>query len=175
MIASTLKKLLNTQSNFRRRVSVEEQRDQKKTTDPHEEEKLHCVHDLRVSVKPELMEPCKDAQHCSPQVYRTMILQDPDVRWDHVSFVSEKNALWYDPGRIVQVKIAEFCSTSNYVGHVWSRNDTKPGAELSTIETVKHHIDQMMRVKRKRILPWKESGRVFSVENTWTLFQKKLM
>ena len=48
-------------------------------------------------------------------------------------FVSE-NALWYDPERIVKVKITEFCSTSDYVGHVWSRNATKPGAELSTIE-----------------------------------------
>ena len=46
MIASALKKLLNTQSHFRVRVSVEEQRAQK--TRPILTRKTDCVHDLRV-------------------------------------------------------------------------------------------------------------------------------
>ena len=44
MIASALKKLLNTQTHFRKSVSVEEQRAQK--TQPILTRKTNCFHDL---------------------------------------------------------------------------------------------------------------------------------
>ena len=48
---------------------------------------------------------------------------------------SQWNALRYNPGRIVQVKITEFCSTSDCVGFVWSRNGSKQWTDkLCTIE-----------------------------------------
>ena len=46
MIASALKKLINTQSTFRKRVSVEEQRAQ--NSDRFLRGRQNCVHDVRV-------------------------------------------------------------------------------------------------------------------------------
>ena len=55
--------------------------------------------------------------------------------------ICEWNALRYDPGWIVQVKITEFCSISDFDGTVRSRNCANQGAELSTIEdSCKHFI-----------------------------------
>ena len=51
------------------------------------------------------------------------------------TIISEWNALRYDPGRIVQIKVTEFCSASDCVGFVWSRNCSKQRkAELFTID-----------------------------------------
>ena len=60
------------------------------------------------------------------------------------SDICDWNALKYDPGRIVQVKTKEFCSSSECVGFVRSRNGAKQRAELSTIENIcKTLIGQM--------------------------------
>ena len=86
----------------------------------------------------------------------------------------------------LQVKIGEFCSTSDCVGFVWSRNGAKQGAELLTSEDscktsywsddenskfqsmerycgkgISHQVS-----KSKESLRWEESGRVFSVAGT---------
>ena len=109
---------------------------------------------------------------------------------------SQWNALRYYPGRIVQVKITEFCSTSDCVGFVWSRNGSKQWTDkLCTIEngckTSCWSDDENSKLqgperscghgmrhqesKRKESLRWEESGRVFSVGGTWTMFQRRLM
>ena len=67
MIASALKKLLHTQSNFRKRVSVKNQR----------------ARPILTSVQPEFMKQYMNSQLCSLQVYRMMTSQDFDVRWEH--------------------------------------------------------------------------------------------
>ena len=61
-------------------------------------------------------------------------VQDFDVRWDHASLSASRNALSFDPGRILQVKIGKFSSISDCDGIVRSRNGANQGAELSQIE-----------------------------------------
>ena len=144
--------------------------------------KKNCVHDLRVfpcsrsfwSRTKTLLNlvRCKFTEWWRPRFRRQM---------GSCSIFCEWNALRCDPGRIVQVTSGKLCSTSDCDGFVWSRNGAKQGAELSHIETaVKLHIDLMMRTrnfrishqesKRKESQRWVESGRVFSVEGTWTMF-----
>ena len=45
-------------------------------------------------------------------------VQDFDARWDHVLLSVREMALRRDPGRIAQVKIIEFCSTSDCTSFV---------------------------------------------------------
>ena len=64
MIASVLKKLHNTQPNFRKRASVEEQRAH--NSPPILMREADCLHVLReFSVQPELMKQYNDSQICS--------------------------------------------------------------------------------------------------------------
>ena len=110
--------------------------------------------------------------------------------------ISEWNALRYGLGRIVQVKTGKIRSTSDCVGFVWSGNGAKQRkAELLTIEdrckTSNWSDEENSKLqgperccgkgmshqesKRKESLRWEETGRVFSVEGTWTMFQRRLM
>ena len=59
VIASAVKKLLNTHSNFRKRASVEEQRAQN-TTDSYDKDRL-CTWSTSFSVQPELMKQYNDS------------------------------------------------------------------------------------------------------------------
>ena len=60
MVASALKNLINTQSIFRKRVSVEERRDQH--SDQFLRGRQNCVHDLRIiSVQLERMQHYRDS------------------------------------------------------------------------------------------------------------------
>ena len=45
-------------------------------------------------------------------------VQDLDVRWDHALLTMSGNALKHGPGKIVQVKITDFRSTSDCDGFV---------------------------------------------------------
>ena len=109
-----------------------------------------------------------------------MSLQNDDVQ----------NAFSCDPGRIVQVRITGFCSTSDFVGFVTV--DQPKHAQLKIAG--KLHIDQTMRTKNFRVrndvvergsvtksqkgqkaYVERKNGRVFSVESTWTMFQRRLM
>ena len=112
------------------------------------------------------------------------------------SIISEWNAFRSGPGRIVQVEKTGFCSASDCLGFVRSRNCSKQWkADLFTIEgscqasnwsddensklpgsepccgTRSSHQES----KRKESLRWEETGRVFSVEGTWTMFKRRLM
>ena len=109
------------------------------------------------------------------------------------SIIRKRHAFRCDPGRTVQVKITEFCSTPDCI---WSRNGSKQWkAELSHIDdsckTSFSSDDDTWKLqglerccgtrishqesKRKESLRWEESGRVFSVEGTWTMFKRRLM
>ena len=62
-------------------------------------------------------------------------VQDFDVRWDQALLSASENALRYDPGRIVQVKIGQFCSTSDSDVFVRLRNCSEQWTnKLFTIE-----------------------------------------
>ena len=109
------------------------------------------------------------------------------------TIISKRHAFRCDPGRTVQVKITEFCSTPDCI---WSRNGSKQWkAELSHIDdsckTSFSSDDDTWKLqglerccgtrishqesKRKESLRWEESGRVFSLEDTWTMFKRRLM
>ena len=61
-------------------------------------------------------------------------VQDFDIRWDHdLLSVSEMPSEVVLEG-LYKSKIGEFCSASDCVGFVWSRNGAKQRAELSTID-----------------------------------------
>ena len=106
------------------------------------------------------------------------------------SVISERNAFRPDPGRSVQVKITGPCSDSDCLGTVrrincserwtdklftiedsckisyWSddENSKRQGSERSYGKRISHQES-----KRKESLRWVESGRVSSVEGTWTM------
>ena len=68
------------------------------------------------------------------------------------SIISERNAFRCDPGRIVQVKITGFCSASDRLGFVRSRNRSKWWTDYIRLKTsVKLQIDQMMRTRNFRV------------------------
>ena len=118
----SLEKLLNTQSHFRVRVSVEEQRAQK--TRPILTRWTDCAHDLRVI-------PCKTGAYEAVQGLSTLFEKSTSdgIMLHYLWVKCPQTWSWKD----LQVKIGEFCSTSD-CGFVWSRNGAKQGAELLTIE-----------------------------------------
>ena len=70
------------------------------------------------------------------------------------SVIIERITFRCNLGRIVQVKTTEFCSTSDCVGFVWSRNCSrnKGKPNCSQLKTaVKLHTDQMMRTRNFRV------------------------
>ena len=63
-------------------------------------------------------------------------------------YYSERNAFRRDPGRIVQVKITEFCSTQTVMAlydQEVARNNGEPNQHQQLKTAVKLHIDQMMQ------------------------------
>ena len=167
MIASALKKLLNTQSNLPeeskcRRAASSEFR-------PILTRKTNCVHDLRV-----FPFRCKMVS-CTGN--------------------SKRNAFRRDPGSIIQVKITDF-STSDCDGPVWSRRCTKQwNTELSTVQNCsetsscsddgKSKLQSPKRCcgtrisyqesRRKQSQRWDESGSVFLWKAHGQVFQRRLM
>ena len=130
MIASALKMLINTQSIFRKRVSVEEQRAQ--NSDRFLRRRLiNCLHDLQVF-------PCNRSLWKSTRTRRRG--QYDFAEWRCPRFrckmgsctISEWDAFRPDPGRIVQVKNTEIRPTSDCDGIVWSRGYSRQwGTQLS--------------------------------------------
>ena len=139
-----------------------------------------CLHDLRdfqATGGDEAVRGLSDLSHIS--------LQNDDAQdFDKMgpsSCSSKWNTYGNGPGRLTQVKITGFCSASDCIGYVWTR-------ECSKQRTTKRHIDQTMRTrnfrarreKRQRGEKRKASGRVLSVESywtvfNWTMFERKLM
>ena len=77
-------------------------------------------------------------------------VQDFDVRWDHALLINRRrNAFRRDPGRIIQVKISECYSTSDYDQEVARNYGTPNCQQLKT--AVGLHNDQMMRNRNFRV------------------------
>ena len=97
--------------------------------------KTNCVHDLRVF-------PCNWSLWSSTRTRRIVHYEFAEWRVPRFRCTmgscttnSRRNAFGRDPGRIIQVKITEFFSTSNCDGLVWSRSCTKQWrTKLSTIK-----------------------------------------
>ena len=100
------------------------------------------------------------------------------------------------PGRFVQVKITRFCSASDDIGCVGTRNFSKQRtAELFPIEdcgqTSCWSADEDMQLQSPERNRWKrssyqetkeeksrrgeDSGRMSSVESNWTMFKRRLL
>ena len=116
--------------------------------------------------------------------------------WDHALLtVSEMPSGAILEG-LYKSKITEFCSTSDCDDSVWSRSCTKQWrTELWTIKDsckTSHWSDDensklqsperccgtrisYQESRRKQSQRWEESGSVFSVEGTWTMFQRRLL
>ena len=188
MIASALKRLLDEHVHIRKRVSVEEQRAQKYGRFLRGRQFVYmiCEH-FRASGAHE------------PQIF-----QYPFAGWRQPRFrrsmgsssiISKWCVFRYDLGRVAQVK-KSFWSASYRLGFVWSRNCSKQWTgKLFTIEDIcktsywsddensKFQSPERscgkrishQESKRKQSLRGEESGRVFSVESTWTMFQRRFM
>ena len=123
-------------------------------------------------------------------------VQDFDVRWDHARLSIEWHAVRPDPGRIVQVKITEFRSTSDCDGFVWSGSCSRQwwDTELSTIENCSEtpHFDKSepqsperccgkgfshQESKRRKTTPAvkRKVGECFQWKAPRTMFQRRLL
>ena len=149
MITSALKKLLNTQVHFRKRVSVEEQRAQKVW--PILGRKTNCAHDLWTF-------PCYRNLWSSTRTIRLVNFEFTE--WRRPSFrrsmgsctiISESNASDMIPEGLYSSKLQRLCSASR---PSWSLYDqetarNKGKSNYSQLKTaVKLHIDQMMRTRK---------------------------
>ena len=194
MIAFALNRLRGKHIHFSRRASVEEQRVQK--NDGFLRGRQNCLHEKRAF-------PCNRSPWSGTRTLRHVHFNLTEWRCPRFRrqmgssiIISEWNAFRCDLGRIVQVKITGFCSASDCIGLVRPRNSAKQWtAEFFTIEdsyktsyrsdneNSKLHGPERccgkgishQESKRKQSLRWEESGRVFSVEGTRTMFQRRLM
>ena len=148
----------------------------------------NCLHDLRAF-------PCNQSLWSSARTLR--FVQFSLAEWRRPRFqrsmgsspsISERYALTCDAGRIVQVKNARLCSAS--VLALYDQKTVRNNGQTSYLRLktpVKLHICHMMRTRNFRVrnevvergavtnLRWEESGRVLSLEGTWTMFQRRPM
>ena len=133
MIASVLKKLLNTQTHFRKRAMVEEQRDQKDDRFLRGRQIAYMIYEhFRATGACEAVQGLSDLFKKRSQ---NVDVQDFDARWDHALLsVSEMPSGVILEG-IVQVKNGKILFNFRLC---WlcmiKKRRAKPGAELSTIE-----------------------------------------
>ena len=159
MIASGLKKLLNTQSNFWKRASVEEQRAQ--DFRPLLTRKTNCIHDLRVF-------PCNRIFWSSTRTRRFVHYEFAEWRprfrckMGSCTLTRERNAFRRDPGRIthkskLQNSVQFQTVMALYDQEVARNNGTPNYQQLKT--AVKLHNDQMMRnrnISESAAMLWNE-------------------
>ena len=123
MIASALTKLINTQSNFWKRSSVEEQQAQSSDRFLRGRPIAYMIYEHFLATR--VFEAVQGRADLVSMILRNDAVQDFDVRWDHaLSAVSEMPS----PAileRILQVKITEFCSTSDCDGFARPRSCSK--------------------------------------------------
>ena len=141
MIGPALKKLLNTQTRFRKSVSVEEHRAQKHDRFSRERHIAYMIHEYFSAT----------GAHEAGQGLSTLFtinlqnndVQDFDVRWDHAQLsVSEMPQIWS----------WKDCTSQNYrilYDQETARSKEPNYQQLKT--AVKLHIDQMMRTRNFRV------------------------
>ena len=189
-IASALKRIISDQY-FRRRVDVEEQTAQKYYRFLRGRQVAHMIYDHSRATS---------AHHAALDLSDlfNVSLQGDDhsgfrYKMGPSSIICKWNTWRECPGQSVQVEDTRFCSASDRVGHVWTRNWSRPGnAKLSKIEDCgkKTHwsddqdaqlqspewTDWDKRISRESHREesqfWEESGRMLSVESNWTVFKK---
>ena len=192
MIASALKTLLDKHIHFRRRVMVEEQRAQTCDRFLRGRQVAHVIYVRFRATR------AYEAVQGLPDLFSFRLqsddAQDFDVRWDQPllsasevpSDVILKGLYKSKLQDTVQLQtllalytqetvrkqwtdnlftIEDVCKTSN-----WSddENSKLQGLQRSCGKRISYQES-----KRKETLRWEESGRVFSVEGTWTMFQSK--
>ena len=189
MIASALKKLLNTQSNFSQKVKCRRAPSSEGLPIFYEEHKLRTRF-TSISVQPELM---KEAVQGLSTLFAVSLksddVQEFYVRCDHASLsVSDMPSDMILEG-LYKSKISD-CDAI-----VQSRNGPNQGAELSQIEDIcwtsywsDYENSELQgperccgtrishqESKRKESLRWEDSRRVFPVEGARTTFQRRFM
>ena len=194
MIASALKKLINTQSTFRKRVSVEEQRAQNSYRFLRGRQIAFMIYEyFRATGAFGAVQGRSDLVSMTLQ---NDDVEDFDARWNHALLsVSEMPS---DPilEGLYKSKLqnsAQLRTVMALYDQEVARNNGTPNYQQRKT-AVKLHIDQMMRnrnfkaperccgkgfshqeSKRKQIQCKEESGRVFSVEGTRTMFQRRFL
>ena len=187
MIASALKKLLNTQSNFRKRVSVEEQRAQKHDRPLRGRQIAFMIYEYsRATSAYETVQGLSTLFAISLQ---NDDLQDFDVRSGHVllSVIEMPSDVILEG--LYKSKLGNYVRLRTVMAlyDQETMRTKEPNHQLKT--AVKLHIDHMMRTrnirvqsdvvergsltksqKRKHSLRLVEVGGVSSVEGTWTVF-----
>ena len=165
-------------------------------TDSYVGDKKCLTWSTSISVQPELMKRYKDSQICS--VYVCRMTTSKTSTYDGIK-------LYYQRAKCLQMWSWKDCTCQKIQDSVqlqtvlalYDQETVRNNGQTSYSRfqtSVKLHIDQMMRTrnfrvrnevvergsvtksqKRKEGLRWEESGRVFSVEGTWTMFQRRLM
>ena len=198
MIAFALEKTSRQAcSNIRKRVSFEEQRAQKYDRFLRGRQIAYMIYEHFRATR-SLWCGTRTLKFVQYDVCRMTTSKISTVRWDQALLSASEM-----PSDVIleglyksqlqdSVQLQRLCSASDSLGFVRPRNCSKQRKNklYSRLKTsVKLHIDQMMRTRnfrvrnevvergsvRKESLRWEESGEVFSVEGTWTMFQRRLM
>ena len=151
MIASALKKLLNTQTHFRKRASVEQQRAQKHDRFLWGRQIAHMIYECFHATG-----ACEAVQGLSNLFSVTLQnddVQDFDVKWDHaVLSVSEMLSEMILEG-LYKAKLQDTVQHRTVMAlydQETARNKGEPNyQQLKT--SVKLHFDQMMRTRNLRV------------------------
>ena len=122
-------------------------------------------------------------------------VQDLDVRWDQALLSASDMPSDAILEGLCKSKLQDFVQLHTVLALYDQETARSKEPNYQQLKTAaKLHIDQMMRTRnfrvqidvveqgishqestRKKRVRWKESGRVFSVESTWTMFQRRLM
>ena len=158
-IASALKRLLNTQIHFRKRVSVEEQRAQKYDRFQRGRQIAYMIYEhFRSTGAHDAAEGLSDL---FTQSLQNDDVQDSDVPWDQAQESASDMPSDAILEGLYKSKITEFCSTPDCICIVWSRNGSKQWkAELLHIlmTVVKNHLFRWwdMETSGFRAMLWNE-------------------
>ena len=192
MIASALKKLLNTQSNFRKRVRGEEQRAQKHDRFLRGRQIAYLIYEFFRSTGG--YEAVQRLSTLFAVSFQKDDVQDLDVRWDHALLsVSEMPSNMIREG-LYKSKLDNSIQLQTVMAlydQDTARTKEPNYHNLKTAVTL--HTDQMVRTRNFRVrsdvvergsVTKSQKGKkacverqvgVFSVEGTWTMFQRRFM
>ena len=176
IIASALKKVINTQSTLRKKVSVEEQRAQNSDRFSRGRQIAYMIYEyFRATGAYETAQGLADLVSMTLQ---NDDVQDVDVRWVHaISSVSEMPS---DPilEGLYKSKLQNSAQRQTvmalYDQEVARNNGTPNFQQLKT--AVKLHIDQMAKSQKgNKVNVERKVGECFSVEGSRTMFQRRFL
>ena len=147
-------------------------------------------------MQPELVKRYKDSQICSVLVCR--MTTSKTSTFDGIKLYDQRVKMFSDviPEGLYKSKLQDSVQLQTVLA-LYDQETVRNNGQTSCLRletSVKLHIDQMMRTRnfrvrsevgerrisnqeptRKESPRSEESGRVFSVEGTWTLFQRRLL